>query len=69
MKRTCLRDDEIRAIKFEDEDGSGGNDESYIPSDDDSEVHMILSDPECSYVSSSDRENVAFCCCMYSEIT
>ena len=43
---------------FEDEDESEGSDESYIPSNDDSEVDMILSDPECDYDHSSEGKDV-----------
>ena len=57
MKKTCLKNDKIRAMQFEDEDESRGSDESYIPSVDDGEVDMILSDPESGYDSSSDGED------------
>ena len=59
MERTCLRNDEIRAMLFEDEDESRGSDESYILSDDDGGVDTILSNPESGYHSSSDGEDVA----------
>ena len=58
MERTWLRNDEMRAMLLEDEDESGGSDGSYIPSDDDGEVNMILSDPESDYDSSSNGEDV-----------
>ena len=53
-----MRDDKIRAVLSEDEDESGGSNESCISSDDDSEIDMILSDPESNYDSSSDGEDV-----------
>ena len=43
MERRCLGDGKIRMMLFEDEDESGGNDESYIPSDGDGEFDIILS--------------------------
>ena len=58
MKRTCLSDDKIKAMLFEDENESGESDESYIPSNDDGEVNMTFSDPESDYDSSSDAEDV-----------
>ena len=70
MERRCLRDDEVRAMVFEDEDKSGESDESYIFSDDDGEVDIILSDPESDYHSSSYGENLgrSSCRCIYPEI-
>ena len=58
MEKRCLIDNKIRAMLFEDEDESGGSDESYIPSDEDGKVDMRLSNPECDYYSSSDGKDV-----------
>ena len=46
MERTCLRDDNIRVMLFQDKDENGESDESYILSDGDGEVDMMLSDSE-----------------------
>ena len=43
---------------FKDEDKSGGSDRSYIPSDDDGKIDVILSYTESNYDSSSDGEDV-----------
>jgi len=57
MNRAYLTNEDIQAMLYEDEDE--GSDESYVPSDDDGEIDMILSDPESDYDSSSDDEDVS----------
>ena len=58
MESRYLRDDEIRAMLFEDKNKCGESDESCISSDDGSEVDMMLSDPESDYDNSFDGEDV-----------
>ena len=53
-----LRDSGMTAMLFEDEGEGERSDASYIPSDDDGEVDMILSDPESDFDINSDDEEI-----------